>query len=168
MRHSCLQHETRPYSITARCNRIKPPLISKHGRCTKVFGGGWHEIFTVNFQWKEAARDQGQSRTNARNPFSTSFSPPFISPHLQPVSFLFPRIAFSRIFERFLRESVIASHHRFVPLAFHQQTSLGKALQEELEFLGYVCSLRLRRWWWILEGGCLGFSLGGGWQLLGR
>lgn len=79
MRHSCLQHETRPYSITARCNRIKPPLISKHGRCTKVFGGGWHEIFTVNFQWKEAARDQGQSRTNARNPFSTSFSPPFIS-----------------------------------------------------------------------------------------
>lgn len=44
-----------------------------------VFGGGWHEIFTVNFQWREAARDQGQSRTNARNPFSTSFSPPFIS-----------------------------------------------------------------------------------------
>lgn len=49
IKYSCLSHETRPYSITARCNRIKPPLISKQARCTK--GRGWHEIFTVNFQW---------------------------------------------------------------------------------------------------------------------
>lgn len=41
-----------------------------------------------------AARDRGQSRTNARNPFSTSFSPPFTSLKVvatppRPVSLLY-------------------------------------------------------------------------------
>lgn len=162
IKYSCLSHETRPYSITARCNRIKPPLISKQARCTK--GRGWHEIFTVNFQWGPPAIEDKAGPTLA-----ILFPPPplpllpskSLQPRLVPsrcsiavsttplTSFLSPptctRIAFStfsRISEWFLRGSVIASHHRFVPVAFHGQTSLGKALEEirARVFRGCLCA----------------------------
>lgn len=87
MRHSCLQHETRPYSITARCNRIKPPLISKHGRCTKCLWGRVARNFHGEFSM-EGGCSRSRTKPDQR---SQSFF------HLLLSSFYFPSLA-TRLF----------------------------------------------------------------------